>query len=128
MFKESHAFSSFSVYDLEEAREFYSDVLGLDVIEDPMGLRVKVAGGNSIFVYQKDDHSPAVYTVLHFPVDDIDAVVDELASKGVKFNRYDEMAGAQDERGIMRGKATGWGPDIAWFKDPADNVLAVLRD
>ncbi|MEP7204586.1 MAG: VOC family protein [Candidatus Saccharibacteria bacterium] len=128
MFKESYAFSGFSVNDIEEAREFYGDVLGLDIVEDPMGLRIKLNGGNSIFVYQKDDHVPASYTVLNFPVEDIDMAVDTLIGQGVEPERYSDMPNAQDEKGILRGVAAGQGPDIGWFKDPAGNILSVLSD
>ncbi len=85
-----------------------------------------VAGGGDIFVYQKDDHQPATYTVLNFPVDDIDTIVESLVAKGVSMERYDTMPGAQDDKGIMRGKAAKQGPDIAWFKDPSGNILSVL--
>jgi predicted enzyme related to lactoylglutathione lyase len=125
MFKDSHAFSGFSVNDLAAAKEFYGQTLGLDVSEDPMGLHLKIAGGRGIFVYSKDDHTPATYTILNFPVDDIDKAVDELASKGVTFEQY---AGMTDEKAIARGLSMNMGPDIAWFKDPAGNILSVLQE
>ncbi len=128
MFKDSHAFSGFSVNDLVLAKEFYGTILGLNVAEDWMGLTLTIAGGTTIFAYQKDDHLPATFTILNFPVDDIDQAVDELTAKGIVFDRYDDMPGAQDEKGIMRGKAVDQGPDIAWFKDPAGNTLSVLSN
>jgi predicted enzyme related to lactoylglutathione lyase len=128
MLKDSRAFSGFSVSDLGEAKEFYQNKLGLDVTDGAMGLQIKVAGGNPIFVYEKADHTPADYTILNFPVEDIDSEVDELTKNGVVFEVYDNMPGAQDEKGILRGKAANQGPDIAWFKDPAGNVLSVLSD
>ncbi len=124
MLKNSHAFSGFSVNDQAAAQEFYETILGLDVETDDMGLRLKIVGSNTIFVYQKDDHVPASYTILNFPVDDIDQAVDELSSKGVTFEHYDNMT---DAKGIARGRAQDRGPDIAWFKDPAGNVLSVLH-
>lgn len=125
----SHAFSGFSVKNLDEAKEFYEKTLGLSVGQDEMGLQLKIAGGRPVFVYQKDDHQPATFTILNFPVDDVDAVVDELSSKGVKFESYDMGGGAKtDEKGIMRGKAAKLGPDIAWFKDPSGNILSVLSN
>lgn len=126
MLKDSHAFSGFSVNDLAAARNFYSNVLGLDT-EDTMGMiTLKLAGGSNIFIYQKDNHEPATYTVLNFPVANIDQIVDELHDKGVIFERYKEME--QDEKGIARGLSKNRGPDIAWFKDPAGNILSVLQD
>lgn len=125
MLKDSHAFSGFSVNDLAKAKEFYVQKLGLEIEED-MGMHLKVAGGNPVFVYEKGDHQPASFTILNFPVDDIDKAVDELTAKGVKFEIYEGTH--QDEKGIARGKAANMGPDIAWFKDPAGNILSVLRD
>jgi predicted enzyme related to lactoylglutathione lyase len=128
MFKNSHAFSGFSVDNLEAAEKFYRETLGLDVEKNQMGLQLKIASGNSIFLYQKDNHQPATYTVLNFPVDDIDKAVEELVKKGITLERYDNIGFEQDGKGIVRGKAAGMGPDIAWFTDPAGNVLAVLQD
>jgi predicted enzyme related to lactoylglutathione lyase len=125
MFKNVHAFSGFSVNDLAAAKDFYSKVLGLDVEEMPEGLTLKITGSNGIFVYPKPNHTPATYTVLNFPVKDIDKTVAELKSKGVSFEHYDNMT---DETGVARGIATHHGPDIAWFKDPAGNILAVLQN
>lgn len=126
MLKGANAFSGFSVNDLEAAKTFYGETLGLEV-EDAAegGLRLKVAGPNGIYVYSKHDHTPATYTILNFRVDDIDKAVDELTRKGVRFERYENMT---DEKGIARGLAAGQGPDIAWFKDPAGNFLSVLKE
>lgn len=128
MLENAHTFSGYSVDDTKAAADFYGSVLGLPVADNGMGLEVKVRDGNPVFLYEKQDHTPATFTVLNFVVDDINATVDELAAKGVAFERYDDMPGDQDERGIMRGKAANQGPDIAWFKDPAGNVLAVLSN
>ncbi|HVQ44331.1 MAG TPA: VOC family protein [Candidatus Saccharimonadia bacterium] len=124
MFKDTHAFSGFSVDDQAAAKKFYSETLGIEVQEDPMGLSLKIAGSNPIFVYPKDDHVPASFTILNFPVDDIDTAVKALKAKGVTFEHYDDLT---DDGDIARGLTTGRGPDIAWFKDPAGNVLAVLQ-
>jgi predicted enzyme related to lactoylglutathione lyase len=127
MFKDTHAFSGFSVDDLGKAKEFYGKTLGLEVAEDSeMGvLTLKIAGGTDVFVYPKDNHEPATYTILNFPVSDIDSAVDKLTEAGVRFERYDTVDATADERGIYRGP---YGPAIAWFKDPAGNVLSVLED
>jgi catechol 2,3-dioxygenase-like lactoylglutathione lyase family enzyme len=125
MFQPKTAFSGFSVNDLAKAKEFYAQTLGLKVVEEGVGLRLHLPGGGTAFAYPKDDHQPATFTLLDFVVDDIDEAVDELNSRGVSFDRYEGMP--QDEKGIMRGIAQNMGPDIAWFKDPAGNVLAVLQ-
>jgi predicted enzyme related to lactoylglutathione lyase len=125
MLRDSKAFSGFSVNNLAAAKDFYGQTLGLDVAEDAMGLTLKLAGGNNVFVYAKDDHAPATYTILNFPVEDIDQAVEDLVSKGVTFEHYDNMT---DDKGVARGIATQRGPDIAWFKDPAGNVLSVLHE
>ena len=125
MFEDTYAFSGFSVKNEVEAKEFYEIVLGIEVESTDMGLNLKIADRDPVFVYQKDDHQPATYTILNFVVDDIDAVVDALTEKGIEFELYD-MPGIQDEKGIMRGKAAKRGPDIAWFKDPSGNVLSIL--
>jgi catechol 2,3-dioxygenase-like lactoylglutathione lyase family enzyme len=122
MFKDAKAFSGFAVDDVEQARAFYGDVLGLETSEEHGMLTLHLAGDRPTLVYPSDSHTPASYTILNFPVDDIEAAVDELAARGVSFERYDGFD--QDERAIMRGG----GPLIAWFKDPAGNVLAVLQD
>ena len=121
------AFSGFSVNDLDEARRFYTQVLGLETGSETMGLELKLPQG-TVFVYAKPNHQPATFTILNFVVDDIDAAVDELISRGVNFERYDNMPVAQDEKGILRGRSVNQRPDIAWFKDPAGNILAVLQD
>lgn len=125
MFTDTKAMSSFAVDDVDRAQRFYADTLGLRVSrDDAMGglLTLHVAGDRDILVYPKEDHTPATYTVLNFPVDDIDRVVDELAARGVRFERYPGMP--QDEKGVMRDN----GPSIAWFTDPAGNILSVLQD
>jgi catechol 2,3-dioxygenase-like lactoylglutathione lyase family enzyme len=125
MFKDSKAFSGFAVKDIAAAKSFYGDTLGLDVRDGPMGnLELHLAGGQTIFVYPKDDHEPATYTILNFPVDDIDGAVDRLTAAGVTMERYEGPDFDQDPKGIMRGN----GPDIAWFKDPSGNILSVLTD
>jgi catechol 2,3-dioxygenase-like lactoylglutathione lyase family enzyme len=116
------AFSGFSVKDLAEAKRFYGEVLGLEIDEIPQGLRLKT--GNGILIYPKENHEPATYTILNFPVDDIDEAVGDLKGKGVKFELY---PGLTDHLGIARGIAANRGPDIAWFKDPSGNILSVLH-
>ena len=128
MFRDVKPFSGYSVNDLEEAKTFYGEMLGIDVNDNGMGLELRFSNGHNVFIYEKEDHVPATFTVLNFPVDDIEAAVDSLVEAGVIMQRYDSMPGEQDGRGIMRGKAAGMGPDIAWFEDPASNVLAVLED
>ena len=125
MFQQTAAFSGFSVNDLAKAKAFYTQRLGLPVIEEGGGLRLHLPGGGTVFVYPKDDHQPATFTLLDFVVADIDEAVDELISQFVNFERYEGMP--QDQTGIMRGIAHQMGPDIAWFKDPAGNILAVLQ-
>jgi catechol 2,3-dioxygenase-like lactoylglutathione lyase family enzyme len=123
--KESKAFSGFSVDDLPAARSFYADTLGLDVtvVDESMGLlSLDLAGGGTVMIYAKPTHQPATFTVLNFPVADVEKAVDDLAADGVSFERYDGFD--QDERGIARGQ----GPLIAWFTDPAGNVLSVLEE
>jgi len=125
MFANTKAYSGFGVDDLQKAREFYGETLGLktSVISEENGLMsLHLAGDRDTLVYQKPGYMPATYTILNFPVDDIDKAVDELASRGVRFERYDGFE--QDEKGISRGE----GPYIAWFKDPAGNVLSVLQE
>jgi predicted enzyme related to lactoylglutathione lyase len=125
MLKTSKAFSGFSVDDLDRAKEFYGRTLGLDVETNPVGgLTLNLAGGKEIFIYSKENHVPATYTILNFPVDDIDSAVKDLTRKGVAFERYENMT---DESGIARGLSRKQGPDIAWFKDPAGNILSVLQ-
>ena len=126
MLENSDAYSGFSVGDVPAAKQFYGDTLGLNVVEEHGMLGLQLAGGSRVLVYPKDDHEPAAFTVLNFPVADIDKAVDELTTRGVRFERYDGFE--QDERGITRGIAQRQGPDIAWFKDPAGNVLSVLQE
>jgi predicted enzyme related to lactoylglutathione lyase len=124
MFQDSKAFSGFAVKDIAAAKEFYGGTLGQDVRDGPMGLlELHLAGGGTVMVYPKDDHEPATYTVLNFPVDDVDAAVDKLTAAGVTMERYDRPDMPQDEKGIARDPE---GPAIAWFKDPSGNILAVL--
>lgn len=122
------AFSGLSVDDIEKAKEFYVNTLALKLRDDTMGLQLELPGGGQLFIYQKANHTPATFTVLNFVVEDIDATVDHLVGHGISFERYEGMPGTQDEKGILRGKAVQQGPDIAWFKDPAGNILAVLED
>ena len=124
MFRDSGAFSSFSVTDLNKAKAFYGKTLGLDVSELPEGLQLNLADGFNVFLYAKPNHTPATFTVLNFAVDDIDEAVDELNSLGVKLEKYDQAEIRTDAKGIMRGN----GPQIAWFKDPAGNILSVVED
>jgi len=127
MLKDSPAFSGFSVSDTAKVKDFYADILGLNVTQDfDMDmLTLNLSTGGKVFIYPKgDQHQPATYTVLNFPVDNIDKVVDELAQKGVTFERYEGFD--QDEKGIARSESPEKGPDIAWFKDPDGNILSVL--
>jgi catechol 2,3-dioxygenase-like lactoylglutathione lyase family enzyme len=127
MFSDSKAFSSFSVDDIQKAKEFYSQTLGLQVSEEEEGLALQIAGGGNVFIYPKRDHQPATFTLLNFPVANIEEAVDKLAGLGVRFESYEgEMK--TDEKGIFRGESRGEGPNIAWFKDPAGNILSVLED
>ena len=121
MLGESKAFSGFAVGDIEAARAFYADTLGLEVTEENGMLTQHLAGERPTLVYPKEDHEPATYTILNFPVDDIDAAVDALMEKGVAFELYE--GAPQDEKGIVRE----YGPPIAWFRDPAGNVLSVIK-
>jgi catechol 2,3-dioxygenase-like lactoylglutathione lyase family enzyme len=123
MFKDTKAFSGFSVSDLQEAQEFYGKTLGLDVSEAYGLLQLHIAGGTTILMYPKENHTPATFTILNFPVANIEQAVDELARRGVHFESYHDGDLVTDEKGIFRGQ----GPKIAWFKDPADNILSVLE-
>jgi catechol 2,3-dioxygenase-like lactoylglutathione lyase family enzyme len=123
MFANTKAFSGFAVDDVPAARKFYEDTLGLKVSEANGLLTLHLAGDRDTLIYPKPDFTPATYTILNFPVDDIDTAVDELTARGVRFERYDGFD--QDEKGIARGET---GPYIAWFKDPAGNILSVLQD
>jgi predicted enzyme related to lactoylglutathione lyase len=129
MFANTKAYSGFAVDDVQKAQEFYGETLGLnlEVLDEENGLlTLHLAGDRDTLVYGKPDLQPGNYTILNFSVDDIDAAVDGLAERGVQFERYDEFP--QDEKGITRGIAEGRGPDIAWFKDPAGNILAVMQE
>jgi catechol 2,3-dioxygenase-like lactoylglutathione lyase family enzyme len=121
MLRDRPAFSGFSADDIGKEKAFYADTLGLNVTEEMGALSLALTGGQRVFIYPKENHEPATYTVLNFEVDDIDAAVDQLTAAGVQFERYEGMP--QDERGVMRD----WGPPIAWFKDPAGNILAVIQ-
>jgi catechol 2,3-dioxygenase-like lactoylglutathione lyase family enzyme len=121
MLSASHAFSGFSVDDIAKARQFYEGTLGLSVTEEHGFLTLQLAGGAKVLVYPKRNHQPATYTALNFPVDDVDAAVDALVSRGVRFEIYSQPDLKTDARGIARGQ-----PNIAWFKDPAGNILSVL--
>ncbi|HKZ19934.1 MAG TPA: VOC family protein [Acidimicrobiia bacterium] len=124
MFANTKAFSGFAVPNLKEAEKFYGDTLGIDISKGEMGdLVLNLTGGRDTFIYEKPDFEPATYTILNFVVDDVDRAVDQLSQKGVKFERYEGFD--QDEKGIARGDQ---GPAIAWFKDPAGNILSVLED
>jgi catechol 2,3-dioxygenase-like lactoylglutathione lyase family enzyme len=125
MFRDSHAVSGFSTNDIPKTREFYAQTLGLEVTEEGGMLTLHLAGGGSVLIYPKDNHEPASYTVLNFPVKNIDAAVDGLTKAGVRFERYE--GSNQDERGIARPLTPDYGPPIAWFKDPAGNILSVLQ-
>lgn len=122
-----HAFSGFSVNDLDAARDFYGKSLGLDIRDGGMGnLELALPGGHTVFIYPKPNHEPATFTVLNFVVEDIDAAVSALNDAGVVTKIYDDPDLHTDDRGIARGTELGYGPDIAWFTDPAGNVLSVL--
>jgi catechol 2,3-dioxygenase-like lactoylglutathione lyase family enzyme len=121
MLKDSKAFSGFAVDDIEKARAFYADTLGIETSEENGMLTLHLAGDRPTLIYPKPGHEPASYTILNFPVDDIDGAVDALAGRGVEFLRYDGFG--QDEKGVMRGQ----GPPIAWFTDPAGNILSVIE-
>jgi catechol 2,3-dioxygenase-like lactoylglutathione lyase family enzyme len=123
MFKDTKAFSGFSVNDAQKAKEFYGQTLGLDVSESYGLLRLHIAGGTTILMYPKENHTPATFTILNFPVANIEQAVDELVRRGVRFESYNEGGLVTDEKGIFRGG----GPKIAWFKDPAGNLLSVLE-
>ena len=126
MLKHSKAFSGFSASDIPKAKEFYAEVLELEVKDKPMGvIELNIEGGNKIIIYPKPNHVPATFTVLNFPVTNIDDAVDELINKGIVFEQYDAPI-KTDEKGICR--SDGRGPNIAWFKDPAGNILSLIED
>lgn len=122
IFKNTKAFSSFSVKDLEEAKKFYGQTLGLEISESEEGLNLQLKGGNNVFIYPKPDHTPATFTILNFVVDDVERIVDELIKLGISFQIYNEDQLKTDDKGIFHGK-----PKIAWFKDPAGNFLSILE-
>ena len=124
MFKDTEAFCSFSVNDLREAKNFYGQTLGLEVSERSEGLELHITGGTRIFAYPKPNHIPATFTILNFPVDNVEGAVGELTKRGVRFEIYNEGDLKTDERGIFRSE----GMKIAWFKDPAGNILSVLEE
>jgi catechol 2,3-dioxygenase-like lactoylglutathione lyase family enzyme len=124
MLKNSKAFSGFSANDIAKEKEFYAGTLGLDVSEAHGILTLRLAGGNNVIIYPKPNHVPATFTVLNFPVDNVDLAVDELKKRGVRFEQYDLPNLKTDAKGIMRGN----GPTIAWFKDPAGNILSVIEE
>jgi predicted enzyme related to lactoylglutathione lyase len=126
MFTPIATFGGFSVDDIDTAKQFYSDVLGAEMTDNMGGTELQLPGDTKVWMYAKPNHQPATYTMQNFVVDDIDMAVDELTKRGVQFERYEGMPGGQDEKGIMRG-APDMGPNIAWFKDPAGNILAVLQ-
>ncbi len=124
MFKDIAAFSGFSTDDVQKAKEFYGQILGLDVSEAHGMLRLHLAGGGDVLIYPKPNHIPATFTILNFPVKNIEQAVDDLTARGVRFESYNGGGPTTDERGIFRGG----GPKIAWFKDPAGNLLSVLEE
>ncbi len=124
MFSQNKAFSGFSVNDTAKAKEFYTQVLGMKVKEGEMGtLQLKIANDSVVLIYPKPNHVPAKFTILNFPVSDIDKAVDELTERGVKFIQYDNETIKTDNKGVMRGN----GPNIAWFNDPAGNIFSVIE-
>jgi predicted enzyme related to lactoylglutathione lyase len=127
MLGDTHAFSGFSVNDVQKARKFYGETLGLDVTEVPEMkdiLELHLGSGATVLIYPKPDHQPATFTILNFPVDDVEETVDELSKRGVRFEHYEGKI-KTDKKGISRGNG---GPTIAWFKDPAGNILSVLEE
>lgn len=123
MFADSKAFSSFSTNDIRKAKEFYGQTLGLNVTEQEQGLALHLSGGGEVFIYQKQDHQAATFTVLNFETDDIKKAVDDLNGRGITFEQYGGSI-ATDEKGIFRGDH---GPVIGWFKDPAGNIISVFE-
>ena len=126
MLKNSKAFSGFSVNDIQKAKRFYSEILGLEVKDNPMGLlELNLEGRNHVIIYPKSNHIPATFTILNFPVTNIDEAVEELIKKGIRFEQYEGTI-KTDEKGICH--SGGKGPNIAWFKDPAGNILSLIED
>lgn len=133
MLQKSKAFSSFSVDDAEKARKFYQEKLGVKTttvkgMEDYGLFEIYIPGGNNVLVYPKENHQPATFTVLNFPVDNIDKTVDKLREKGVEFEHYDDEMIKTDKKGIARSDSPEKGPSVAWFKDPSGNILAVMEE
>lgn len=128
MFQANGGYGGFSVKDLDSAKDFYSHVLGLTINEDEMGLMVNLPQGGKVFVYPKEDHEPATFTVMNLLVEDIDRAVDVLVEKGVVFEQYDFSDFKTDEKGVVRGMNSGDGPNIAWFKDPSGNIFSLIQD
>ena len=129
MLTPSKTFSSFSVTNIDEAKDFYTNTLGLTVTEDRgMGIQLHLSDGALVYLYPKENHAPATFTVLNFVVDNIDEAVDQLTAKGISFEQYGNKDLPQDEKGVMRGLDVGQGPNIAWFTDPAGNILSVLQE
>jgi catechol 2,3-dioxygenase-like lactoylglutathione lyase family enzyme len=122
------SYSGYSVNNLEQAKQFYSQKLGLKLTDEAMGLNFELPGGGKLFIYEKPDHQPANFTILNFVVVDIDQAVDKLSHAGVVFEHYGNMPAPQDDKEILRGLSANQGPDIAWFKDPAGNILSVLQE
>ena len=122
------AFSGYSSDDIEACKRFYGEILGLDLKESMGGLDLDLPGGQRVFIYPKEDHEAAVFTVLNLVVEDIDAAVDDRTKKGVIFERYDNLPAEQDDRGVLRGKEAGMGPDIAWCLDPSGNIIAIVEE
>jgi len=124
MIKQNQAFSSFSVTDLQQAKQFYTEILGMEVSEDEYTLELHIGGDQKVMVYPKPNHTPASFTVLNFPVDDIEQAVDQLTGKGIRFEIYNDPGLTTDEKGILRSE----GPLIAWFKDPFGNILSIIQE
>jgi catechol 2,3-dioxygenase-like lactoylglutathione lyase family enzyme len=123
MFTNTRAFGSFSVDDLQKAKAFYSEILGIELVDRKEGLELHLAGGGQFFVYPKPNHKPATFTILNFPVNSVEETVDQLTQRGIRFQIYDEPNLKTDAKGISRGQ----GPTIAWFMDPAGNILSVVE-
>lgn len=123
--KVKEVFASFSVDDQAKAKQFYGETLDLNVEDGKMGLILHMTGGGSVYIYPKENHQPATFTVLNIEVESIEAAVGDLTKAGVKLEIYAGMG--QDDKGILRGKAAGHGPDIAWFRDPAGNIVSILQ-
>lgn len=119
------AFSGFAVKDLKQAREFYTQKLGLAIEDNGMGIELELPGGGTVFIYEKADHEPADFTILNLVVENIDQMLGELVSRGVTFEHYEGMP--QDDKGILRGLEKNMGPNIAWFTDPSGNILSILQ-